>query len=106
MQEKFQFDSHNSFCEAATDKRHRRRTRTVLAASVTGIAALGYFAGFIPFTNLGSQARAQLATTQSPQEPQEWKWADILPSRDLEWHKCYENKFDCARLDVRKETPK
>ncbi|KAK7949077.1 uncharacterized protein PG986_009963 [Apiospora aurea] len=31
---------------------------------------------------------------------QEWKWADIQPSRDLKWQKCYESKFDCARLDV------
>lgn len=24
----------------------------------------------------------------------------IKPSRDLVWEKCYDNQFDCARLDV------
>ena len=29
----------------------------------------------------------------------EWQWADITPSRDLQWHDCNDN-FQCARLDV------
>ncbi|KAK7428569.1 hypothetical protein QQZ08_005007 [Neonectria magnoliae] len=29
-----------------------------------------------------------------------WTWADIKPANDLVWEKCYENKFECARLDV------
>ncbi|KAK8078468.1 alpha/beta-hydrolase [Apiospora saccharicola] len=97
MPEKFRFDSNGSVGKAGREKSHRRRIRTVLAASVTGIVALGYLGGSIPYVNLGSHVKAQLAPTQSPQG---WKWADIQPSRDLEWHKCYENKYDCARLDV------
>ncbi|KAH8737991.1 Alpha/Beta hydrolase protein [Ilyonectria robusta] len=33
-------------------------------------------------------------------EPLPWTWSDIKPSRDLVWEKCYDNQFDCARLDV------
>ncbi|KAH7029557.1 Alpha/Beta hydrolase protein [Microdochium trichocladiopsis] len=27
-------------------------------------------------------------------------WANIAPSRKLEWHACFEGEFDCARLDL------
>ncbi|KAH6897261.1 TAP-like protein-domain-containing protein [Thelonectria olida] len=30
----------------------------------------------------------------------QWTWNDVTPSRDLAWEKCYDGKFDCARLDV------
>ncbi|KPM37763.1 hypothetical protein AK830_g8793 [Neonectria ditissima] len=33
-------------------------------------------------------------------EPAPWTWADIKPANDLVWEKCYESKFECARLDV------
>ncbi|OTB09810.1 hypothetical protein K445DRAFT_71553 [Daldinia sp. EC12] len=29
-----------------------------------------------------------------------WKWSDIEPSRTLQWHRCYNDTYDCARLDV------
>lgn len=29
-----------------------------------------------------------------------FKWLDIPPSRTVEWHPCYEDGYDCARLDV------
>jgi hypothetical protein len=29
-----------------------------------------------------------------------FRWADIVPSRELEWHLCYEDEFDCARVDM------
>ncbi|KAK8036914.1 hypothetical protein PG991_001228 [Apiospora marii] len=99
MQEKSRSDSPRSVGEAAQERLQRRRIRTVVAIGVTGILALGYFNGVSPFANISSQVEAQLVATQSSQE---WKWADIQPSRNLEWHRCYENKFDCARLDVRK----
>ncbi|KAK8086209.1 alpha/beta-hydrolase [Apiospora phragmitis] len=81
----------------AERKCRQRRKRATLAASLTGIAALGYFSGLIPSVNLSAQVGKQHGAVQLPQE---WKWADIQPSKDLKWHKCYENKFDCARLDV------
>ena len=102
MQEKPRLDVQGSVCESAQGRLHRRRIRTVLAMSVTGISVLSYFSGFIPFASVGSQVESQLAATQPSQQ---WKWADIEPSRNLEWHKCYENKFDCARLDVRNRWP-
>ncbi|KAI1212118.1 alpha/beta-hydrolase [Annulohypoxylon truncatum] len=30
----------------------------------------------------------------------DWKWSDIKPSRSLHWHRCYNDTYDCARLDV------
>ena len=76
---------------------YQRCKRASLAASLTGIAVFGYFSGLIPSVNLGPPPAIQHAAAQLPQD---WKWADIQPRRDLEWHKCYKNKFDCARLDV------
>lgn len=29
-----------------------------------------------------------------------WKWSYIEPSRTLRWHRCYNDTYDCARLDV------
>lgn len=34
------------------------------------------------------------------QKQDSWDWAAIEPSRDLEWHTCYDGTFTCARLDV------
>ncbi|KAI1453229.1 alpha/beta-hydrolase [Annulohypoxylon moriforme] len=30
----------------------------------------------------------------------DWKWSDIQPSRTLRWHRCYNDSYDCSRLDV------
>lgn len=30
----------------------------------------------------------------------DWKWSDIEPSKTLQWHRCYNETYDCARLDV------
>lgn len=30
----------------------------------------------------------------------EFKWSDITPSRKLDWQLCYDDKFDCARVDL------
>ncbi|KAI2463887.1 alpha/beta-hydrolase [Annulohypoxylon bovei var. microspora] len=30
----------------------------------------------------------------------DWKWSDIEPCRTLRWHRCYDDTYDCARLDV------
>lgn len=32
--------------------------------------------------------------------PTSWEWSDIQPSRTLQWHRCYDDTYDCARLDV------
>ncbi|KAK8093672.1 hypothetical protein PG997_000357 [Apiospora hydei] len=98
MEEKAQqLDSPRSVCEAGQGRLHQRRLRTVLAASLTGTAALGYLSGLVPYVDLAPLVGSGESATQLSQE---WKWADIQPSRDLKWQKCYESKFDCARLDV------
>ncbi|KAI1407887.1 alpha/beta-hydrolase [Hypoxylon sp. FL1857] len=30
----------------------------------------------------------------------DWEWSDIKPSKTLQWQRCYNNTYDCARLDV------
>ncbi|KAI1137656.1 alpha/beta-hydrolase [Hypoxylon sp. FL0543] len=30
----------------------------------------------------------------------DWNWSDIKPSRTLRWQRCYDDTYDCARLDV------
>ncbi|KAI2615316.1 alpha/beta-hydrolase [Hypoxylon sp. NC1633] len=30
----------------------------------------------------------------------DWRWSDIKPSRSLQWRRCYNDTYDCARLDV------
>lgn len=29
-----------------------------------------------------------------------FSWSEIEPSRTLDWHKCFDKQYDCARLDV------
>lgn len=29
-----------------------------------------------------------------------WKWSEIAPSTDLQWHRCYEDRYECARLEL------
>ncbi|KAK7979737.1 hypothetical protein PG989_012194 [Apiospora arundinis] len=89
--------SPKSACTTVQGELCQRWKRASLAASLTGIAVFGYFSGLIPSVKLGLPVEIQQTAAQLPQE---WKWADIQPSRNLEWHKCYDNKFDCARLDV------
>ncbi|KAK3335899.1 TAP-like protein-domain-containing protein [Cercophora scortea] len=33
-------------------------------------------------------------------DDQNFEWADIAPSRSIEWHPCFGRDLDCARLDV------
>ncbi|CAM1505419.1 Fc.00g110560.m01.CDS01 [Cosmosporella sp. VM-42] len=33
-------------------------------------------------------------------EPASWSWTEVEPSRKLRWEKCYDDEFECARLDV------
>ncbi|KAI1077737.1 alpha/beta-hydrolase [Whalleya microplaca] len=32
--------------------------------------------------------------------PTDLKWSDIEPSRKLQWQRCYNNTYDCARIDL------
>ncbi|KAI0405499.1 hypothetical protein F4802DRAFT_562052 [Xylaria palmicola] len=34
------------------------------------------------------------------EDSREWEWSMIEPSRDVLWHSCYDDAFDCARLDL------
>ncbi|KAF3055117.1 hypothetical protein GL218_07725 [Daldinia childiae] len=45
------------------------------------------------FTKLKSQDTLQVSST-------DWDWSDIEPSRTLQWQRCYNDTYDCARLDV------
>jgi hypothetical protein len=37
---------------------------------------------------------------QQQADDEEWNWSTIEPSRDLLWHSCYDDIYDCARLDL------
>ncbi|KAI8959394.1 alpha/beta-hydrolase [Daldinia sp. FL1419] len=43
-------------------------------------------------------AKSKLQDT--PISSSNWKWSDINPSRTLQWQRCYNDTYDCARLDV------
>lgn len=30
----------------------------------------------------------------------DWKWSEIPPSTTLQWRRCYEDQYECARLDL------
>ncbi|KAI1642561.1 alpha/beta-hydrolase [Daldinia loculata] len=45
------------------------------------------------FTKLKSQDTLQVSYT-------DWEWSDIEPSRTLQWQRCYNDTYDCARLDL------
>ncbi|KAK8129356.1 hypothetical protein PG999_001736 [Apiospora kogelbergensis] len=97
-EQKIQLDSRQSaHATTARGGFYRRWKWVILAARLIGIAFFCYFSGLIPAVKLKSPLGIQHAVEQLPKD---WTWTDIQPSRDLEWHKCYEDKFDCARLDV------
>ncbi|KAK0120000.1 hypothetical protein ONS95_011418 [Cadophora gregata] len=52
------------------------------------------------FWPLGIWSQWTLPAQLSRETPDhEFRWMDIQPKREIEWHPCYD-KFDCARLDV------
>ena len=97
-EQKIQLDSRQSaHATTARGGFYRRWKWVILAARLIGIGFFCYFSGLIPAVKLKSPLGIQHAVEQLLKD---WTWTDIQPSRNLEWHKCYEDKFDCARLDV------
>ncbi|KAK9426331.1 putative TAP-like protein-domain-containing protein [Seiridium unicorne] len=66
-----------------------------IITSIFGLVALYHFIQ----TFLSSSPTILVASSRSIQEGV-FDWAGLQPSQDLKWHKCYDGKFDCARLDV------
>lgn len=59
------------------------------------------------FIVLGAVIQRSPNPRQSPmalpalaQYDQQFSWANITPSRTLQWHPCFDTESDCARLDV------
>lgn len=56
----------------------------------TGLLSLVYI-------NIGSKETSRIIRSSARKD---YQWSDISPSKDLRWFKCYEGRFECARLDV------
>ena len=66
------------------------RRWTALAAA-WGLSAAGLWVLANPIGRLRTAAQ---------KETKDYRWADIAPSRVLQWHACYDGEFECARLDL------
>ncbi|KAI0137448.1 TAP-like protein-domain-containing protein [Xylariales sp. AK1849] len=77
-----------------TGAHRRRRRRAAPLIGLLGVAALYYVCrgvSYVPSVFIDAKAGSPTGG---------WDWAELKPSKDLEWRKCYDGKFDCARLDV------
>ncbi|ETS79188.1 hypothetical protein PFICI_09041 [Pestalotiopsis fici W106-1] len=70
-----------------------------LITSIIGLAVFYHFLStFLPSPPIHWSSIAD--TPSIPEAINGNSWAALQPSRKLEWQKCYDGKFDCARLDV------
>ncbi|KAI1398387.1 alpha/beta-hydrolase [Hypoxylon fuscum] len=74
--------------------------RLVISTVNTAIALLALL--FLLCKLGGTHMIISQVTTSEPEDVvfKDWKWSDIEPSRTLQWHRCYNDTYDCARLDV------
>lgn len=94
--EKHQHDDiHTPFSSVAYDAPKRRWT-TQLAKSILCATAIYYLVHQAPLFMSKS-----FKTVDTYVQSDIFDWAELQPSKELEWQKCYDGKFDCARLDVR-----
>ncbi|KAL8372187.1 hypothetical protein RB595_001810 [Gaeumannomyces hyphopodioides] len=76
-----------------------RRGRTPWVAVLAVLVFLG--AGYRPAVTHAAKALFRNTTTPTATKPDGgWSWAALEPSRSLTWHRCYDDGYDCARLDV------
>ncbi|KAH8887118.1 alpha/beta-hydrolase [Thozetella sp. PMI_491] len=88
---------------SASPTRHPRTLVTTLALAAIALLFLYqasfaeydpvFRSWFAPHLSEAHRPRPLVAGDSSP-------WTDIQPSRELEWHPCFDAEFDCARLDV------
>ncbi|KAI5465550.1 Alpha/Beta hydrolase protein [Mariannaea sp. PMI_226] len=71
----------------------RKGIWTTLLALVTALSILAFFHQ----QPLAAPRRPSISSKTSKEQ---WSWNDVTPSADLAWEKCYNGKFDCARLEV------
>jgi len=82
--------------------RQSGRWRVVRLVALIAASIVLVYAHFLPAfegdTISGSRFHgSQDVLTFESKKP--WSWSDIAPSREIEWHSCFED-LDCARLDV------
>ncbi|KAF7550422.1 hypothetical protein G7046_g8019 [Stylonectria norvegica] len=75
-------------------QRSRRHPRTP-TATVLGLINAGLVLGMLYLWWFNKPV--QLGHEKKPAP---WSWKEMKPSHDLEWEKCYDDEFECARLDV------
>ncbi|KAI5860940.1 alpha/beta-hydrolase [Durotheca rogersii] len=75
-----------------------RQLRKFLAGSVIASLAFSLVLG----SARGTHAFVSRSASPKRQEAGEtdWDWTQLEPSRTLQWHRCYNDTYDCARLDI------
>ncbi|KAI0173002.1 alpha/beta-hydrolase [Hypoxylon sp. FL1284] len=69
----------------------------VVATTAIGLLALSFLV-YQPNASriLGRLTDSKLQVTAR----KDWEWSEIEPSTSLQWRRCYNDTYDCARLDV------
>ncbi|KAI1343268.1 hypothetical protein F5Y15DRAFT_369532 [Xylariaceae sp. FL0016] len=49
---------------------------------------------------VGDTGRGHEPSEEEEEAETGWPWTKIEPSRSLQWRRCYDGRYDCARLDV------
>ncbi|KAI0477095.1 TAP-like protein-domain-containing protein [Xylariaceae sp. FL0804] len=90
------------YADQRAQQRRRRLTRHLILLALVP-ACIVFALGLVPQKVLvwgRTWSRLSELACGPASEKSSSKWSDITPSRDLEWHKCYDGEFECARLDV------
>lgn len=90
-------DAREAMVMAAPRQSGRWRVAQLVALIVASIVFI--YAHFLPAFEGYAISRSQSQEKLTFKGKKPWSWSDITPSREIEWHSCFED-FDCARLDV------
>ncbi|RDW82867.1 hypothetical protein BP6252_03979 [Coleophoma cylindrospora] len=91
---------------SSVPKRPEKFRRSIARAglALAGVVALCYIYQGFPHhfitPRYTSTAPVTVTHTAYASTQGSWNWAGVEPSRDLQWHSCYDDAFTCARLDV------
>jgi len=95
------WDAHSSDARQNLSRWRRIAYIVVLSLSVAGLMVYQlHQKRFAPWTGGNRLSRDPRRKQEQEQDDREWEWGAIEPSRDLRWHSCYDDTYDCARLDL------
>lgn len=64
------------------------------------LLAIACFITFGIVVHKSPNPRQDVYTIDIDIQTQGFSWGDITPSKELEWHSCFDGEYDCARLQV------